>query len=509
MKKNTYGGLFFVLLCLASCTNEDLAPEPQTATEPSAVQQDPLAREEINELIEQHLSNQGDFDWGKVSDHVLWSALQYGDQVLTIGYGSDKSDLTNKKSQEQLASKSKILELVRSVEDSENAKTQKKGEDLLIYEDEYLTVIDVKVAKLETISKLRNDEGIRYMEPSGYTFFQQNAQAGKSSSGSGCEFRRELLNSADYSTISPNAKMPWNFPLHNINTAWAYSTGRGITIGIVDTGLSPDQPLLNANFNNGHSSGRSMEKHGVYVDSYWPWSKKTDGPNDKCGHGTSMASAATAPRNNMNRPVGVAYNANLVSYRASENVLLNGYHEQRGVARAITELGRRNDVQIISMSMGYIFSIGRIKDAIRYAHSRGKIIFVAGGTSTSFTNFVGVTFPGSMNETIAVTGVEEGAGYDECDSCHYGSKIDCTIVMERTNNNHIPVLGYYNGSDGYVGGSSVATATAAGIAALVWSKNPSWNRDQVLHKLMVTADLYPNKSADFGWGNLDALAAVR
>ena len=39
-----------------------------------------------------------------------------------------------------------------------------------------------------------------------------------------------------------------------------------------------------------------------------------------------------------------------------------------------------------------VFSVGRIKDAVRYAHGKGKLIFAAGGTSTSFTNFVGVIF---------------------------------------------------------------------------------------------------------------------
>jgi len=252
--------------------------------------------------------------------------------------------------------------------------------------------------------------------------------------------------------------MPWNFPLHKINQAWSYSTGQGITIGVVDTGLSPNQSLLGSNFNNGLSSGRTVEKYGVFVNSFWRWSRKTDGPNDKCGHGTSMSAAATAPRNNVGLPVGVAYNANLISYRASGDVLLNSYHEQKGVARAITELGQRGDVKIISMSMGYVFTVNRIKDAVRYAYSRGKLIFCAGGTSTSLTNFTGVVFPASMSETVAVTGIEEGAGYDECDACHKGSTIDFTIIMERGNNNHIPVLGYYNGNDDYVGGSSVATA---------------------------------------------------
>lgn len=512
MKKFIRASFFLVLLSITSCSDEEFDMQYQETIEPPISQEDPLTQELINQEIEQQLSNQGDFNWKNTSDHFLWSAVQQGDSILTIGYLADKVDLSGNKTQLRAASKSRILGLLQTLEGNQTSKTNKKREDVLIYDDEYLNVIDVKVTELQTISKLRKDKDIRYMEPGGYRFLQSDDQAAKSldSWGSGCGTASEVLSQADYTIITPNAKMPWNFSMHQIDAAWEYSTGRNVTIGVVDTGISPNQSLLNENFNNGFSSGRSLEKRGVYVNSYWPWSRKTDGPNDKCGHGTKMAAVATAPRNNMNRTVGVAYNSNLVSYRASSDVLLNGYHEQKGVARAIAELGYRDDVKIISMSMGYLFSIGRVKDAIRYAHNRGKLIFVAGGTTTSFTNFIGVTFPGSMSETIAITGVEEGTTYDECDACHYGNEIDFTIVMERSStNHHVPVLGHYEDTDDTVGGSSVATATAAGIAALVWSKNPSWNRDQVLNHLKVTADLYPNKSADFGWGNLNALAAVR
>mgnify|MGYP006204630529 CR=1 FL=1 len=80
---------------------------------------------------------------------------------------------------------------------------------------------------------------------------------------------------------------------------------------------------------------------------------------------------------------------------------------------AFTALGNRTDVKIISMSMGHIFSVGKIEDGVRYANNRGKLIFCAGGTSTSFTNFVGVIFPAWMPETVAVTGIKEASTYQK------------------------------------------------------------------------------------------------
>lgn len=510
MKKILLRVASLAILLNVSCSkdNLDLNIDDQTS---ELEQENPLTVQEINQIIDEQIQSKGDFNWNETSDFVLWSALKHGENILTIGYGSEKGDFQNRNSNEQISSKNKLLNIVHSIE---NKNSLNKGEDLLINDNDILTIIDVKVDNMTTITELRKNSGIRYMEPAGYRYFQNTqyqqgkSEMQKSSSSSGCGKESEALSSSDYTTITPGAKMPWNFPIHNIDDAWNHSTGSGITIGIVDTGASTSQYLLNNGINNGDSSGKSIQRHGVYVDSFWPWSKKTDGVNDKCGHGTSMTAIAGAPRNNKGLPVGVAYNSNLVVYRAASNVVLDGYHEQKGVAKALTQLGDNNNVKIISMSMGHIFTINRIKDAIKYANNKGKLIFCAAGTSTSFTNFVGVIFPGSMNETVAVTGIEQNSIYKECDTCHEGSKVDFTIMMERSNNNHVPVLSYYSDQTDYIGGSSVATAMSAGIAALVWSKNPSWSKTQVLDKLKTSAHLYPNKHSSFGWGMLDALEAV-
>ncbi|UOB18336.1 S8 family peptidase [Abyssalbus ytuae] len=512
MRKLVCGVAVVSALFITSCSKDNLNSESGINTPEISEQKDPLSVDEINRIINEILQREDNFHWNDVSDFVLWSALKHGDNILTIGYGTDKNDYSNKGTASQKSSKDKIISFVKSMEDKI---AQQKGEDVLIYDDEFLTIIDMKVEKLETIKELRSEFAIRYMEPSGYSLFQNEqfkpakVQA-SSSSSSGCGLEGESLNSSDYVTVVPNSKMPWNFyAYHNIDEAWSHSTGSGITIGIVDTGASTEQSLLNGSFNNGYSSGRTIERKGVYVDSWWPWSTETDGVNDKCGHGTSMTSVAGAPRNDKGQTVGVAYNSNFVVYRAASNVVLDGYHEQKGVARAFTELGDRSDVDIISMSMGHIISVGRIEDAIKYAYSKGKLIFCAGGTSTSFTNFVGVIFPAWMSETVAVTGIEENSVYNVCDTCHEGNEIDFAIVMERANNNHVPVLGYYNNQADYVGGSSVAAAMAAGIGALVWAEHPGWTRTQVLNKLISSSHLYPNKNSSFGWGVMDALKAVQ
>lgn len=498
MKKSVFY-LFLSLSVFTGCNRDDLQGN---VVETEITQKDPLTARQINEKINETIKTKGRFSWNESSDHFVWSAIYQGNKIASIGFGSsfDRSLNANSK-----AIENEILELIQKYEG--------KTDRIVLSSDPYLNQIDVTIEKQETVIALRKMKNIRYLEPADYRYFENERQFGtaakSSSSSSGCGFESAALSTSDYTTVSPNAKAPWSFAKHNIVNAWNYSTGKGVTIGIIDSGVSSEQTLLGSSFNNGLSTGRTISKNGVYVDSSWPWSTGYDGSADKCGHGTSMASAAAAPRNNLGQPLGVAYNANLVTYRAASNVVLDGYHEQNGVKIAFTELGNNNNVKIISMSMGHIFSVGKIEDGVKYAYSKGKLIFCAGGTSTSFTNFVGVIFPASMPEAQAVTGVKENTSNQKCDVCHSGSEIDFTYQMERASGSNIPVLSYYNGQTDYVGGSSVATASTAGIAALVWAKNPSWTRNQVLNKMRQSATYYPTPNSDYGYGNINVLQAVQ
>ncbi|CAA7390350.1 S8 family peptidase [Chryseobacterium fistulae] len=498
MKKNVFY-LVMLFSAFTSCNRDDIQNNP---TEIGLTQQDPLTAKQINDKINETIKATGSFSWKKSSDHFVWSAIFQGNKVASIGFGSS---FDRSLSPDGNSIQNEIVNVIR--------KTEGKKNDILLSSDKYLNQIDVVIEKEETLIALRRMKGIRYIEPADYRYFENEkrfiGETSKSAISSGCGYDIMALNSVDYTTVSPNAKVPWSFYKHNITDAWNYSTGAGVTIGLIDTGVSPEQSLLGANFNNGASSGRTITKQGVYVNSIWPWSSGYDGVDDQCGHGTRMASVMAAPRNNKGMPVGVAYNANLVVYRAAYNVVLDGYHEQNGVKIAFTELGNNTNIKIISMSMGHIFSIGKIEDGVKYAYSKGKLIFCAGGTTTSFTNFLGVIFPAWMPETQAISGVKENTSNQKCNVCHSGAEIDFTYQMERASGSEIPTLSYYNGKTDYVGGSSVATASTAGIAALVWSKNPSWTREQVVNKMRQSATYYPTPNSNYGYGNINVLKAVQ
>ena len=223
-----------------------------------------------------------------------------------------------------------------------------------------------------------------------------------------------------------------------------------------------------------------------------------------------MAGACAAPRGTDGNACGVAYNCNLVTCRASEDVFMDASREVKGASDAFTNAANRADVKIISMSMGKITSSSQMTDAINYAYGKGKLIFCAAGTSFSWSaGWFGVIYPAYLSQVNAVTGVRDNNFNTSCSDCHDGSETDFTIVMEKaTTGRHPLTLAMSGDIPSTVGGSSVSTATAAGIGALVWSKFPTYTRDQILNKLIQTSANYPTRNSSYGWGNLNADAAT-
>ncbi|SFT49366.1 Serine protease, subtilisin family [Algoriphagus locisalis] len=507
-------GLIFIALFVVSCSTEEQPTVSQSELLESKTEVIPSS--EIDQIILKSLRESGDFIWGNQSDELVWSALIQSDSVLTIGYQASEKELSNARiglesveSPEMQEAAGKIIGMITEVSSKTTSPNLRAKIESEIHTD--LPYLEIRVSSLEALRNLRNMSEVRYFEPRGYEFdysLLNDNQYARITSDSGCENEPQTISGSDFSIVAPGAKASWNYDQMGISQAWTQSTGAGITVGVIDTGLSPDQPSLNGLFNSGQSSGRTVQKFGTYKTGYLWW-KKYDGPNDLCGHGTAMAGVVASPRNTVGNAVGVAYNSNLISVRGTSDVIFNSGNEKDGVTEALVLLGKRSDVKIISMSIGDLFSNSKVADAIRYANNRGKLIFAAAGTSTTFTNWVGVIFPATMSETVAVTGVKEGSGYQRCDTCHSGSQVEFTVIMERAGSNTKPLTtALYSNDPSTVGGSSVATATASGIAALVWAKNPSWTKDQVLNKMKSTADLYPSKSSEYGYGNLNAASAV-
>jgi len=516
MQKNRIYLCLFFMLIFISCKKNIVEPTPLSI--------DVVSTQTIDDLIYKSTMSNGNFDWNKVEDNILWSALVHSDNMLSIGFKPLGYDFDDEKMHEiniqesiwQNAKQTLLNEILRLEKELDSSVTLKK---IVPWDEYFLPVVDVLIRNPRTISWLRKSDLIRYAEPMGYEphnllfneLKKDNTTNNATTSSSGCDENYAeigLLANSDYFNVLPVAKQSWNYQYHQIPKAWTKSTGAGIKIFFIDTGCEFDQENLGSSFNQGYSTGRTIEKIVTLPRS--TFLGINTGPietaDDGCGHGTSMAGACAAPRGIDGNMIGVAYNCNLVTCRAAEDVFIEDSREAKGVADAFTNAANRVDVKIISMSLGRITTSSQIKDAIAFAYGKGKLIFCAAGTSFSWTSgWYGVIFPATLPQVNAVTGVYENDFNTSCASCHDGAETDFTVIMEKSTNAKFPLsLAMQGDIPSIVGGSSVSTATTAGIAALVWSRFPTLSRDAILNKLIQSSSNYPVKNAQLGWGNINA-----
>lgn len=482
----------------ATVSGDVLKEKPHLSAVPEG---NALSQNDLDRAVIATLEEKNDFQWTMVDLRTLWSATLYNDHSVSIGYKpagmtsvDDRLHLIDIHSPEWLAVHDALISLVLT-ELNKDGRAQVGLRDILVEDDPVLPVITLRLTDKEVITRLYNLENVRYIEPLDYW----PAVASDERSTSGCSPSTYALNSADFTTISPNAKLPWNFNNHSIPAAWTNSQGSGITVGVIDAGLSSAQSYIGSAFNDGESNvGRTITTGATLGNSAFT----------SCSHGTSMAGQAVGPRNGGGASTGVAYKSNLRFIRASEDVILDGSSERTAVKNALIAMGNDASVRVISMSIGTPFSYGVLSDGVNFAHGQGKLVMAAGGTSLSWTSWWGVIYPAAYSNCVAVTGVKENGS--KCGSCHDGSQIDLTICMERSSNSSRNSLSLSpsGNTPSYIGGSSSATATAAGIAALVWSAKPTATRAQVLSCLTSTAQFAGAPSGSKGYGNINAQAAV-
>lgn len=510
MKKILLSLTTLFVISITSCQkNDSESPEPQGQEEVLRMKQNPvdepvgtpLSQTAIDKKIKTTLEATHDFNWEDMNLTYLWSAAQYGNHAVAVGYKlADIRDLSPIIHQIRIregrwkAVHDAIIELVvREVNKTADPKI--RAADIIIEDDPVLPIITFNLTDRAALTRLYNLENVRYIEPLDYIPQDEDLRM---QSSEGCSSSSYALNAADYTTTTPNCRIPWNYNNLNIPAAWNTTQGAGIKVGVIDAGISSSQTLLGSQFTNGFSAGSRTVTTGYTIGS---------SAYTTCAHGTSMSGLAVGPRNDQFATTGVAYQSSLHFIRGCNDVVLDASSEKTGVKNACVQMGNMADLQIISMSVGSPFGSSVLKDGVTYAYNKGKMIFAAAGTSFSWTTWWGVVYPAAYSYCYAITGVKESGS--TCSDCHDGSQVDFTIPMQRSTNNSrtslsLPLSGT---TPKYIGGSSAATATMSGIAALVWSVKPSLTRAQVFDILRNTSQ-YSSMTGSHGYGNPNASAAV-
>lgn len=249
-----------------------------------------------------------------------------------------------------------------------------------------------------------------------------------------------------------------------LDQAHRWSTGKGVRVAVVDTGVDFDHPDLR---------GRVVKARN-FVD-------RGEGSFTTDIHGTAVAGLIAASADNDVGIVGVAPGAEIYALKAcwqqppaARQAVCDSYTLAKAVDFAITQ-----GAQVLNFSLGGPPDplLGKL---IGNAISRGIVVVAADGGAAARA------FPASLRGVIGIVG-SDGAR---------GPGLAAPSVDILTTTPH--------GSYDFFSGSSLAAAQVSGIAALLLEKNPRLRPAELAAVIRKTA--HPLSPA--GVEEVDACAAV-
>jgi len=282
--------------------------------------------------------------------------------------------------------------------------------------------------------------------------------------------------------------------------------GSGVGICFVDTGIDPNHEQL---------AGR--------VVGFKDWVNDRTDPYDDHGHGTHVAGiAAGRPTGPGNAAYGgVATGASIISAKVLAS---NGFGEDADVVSAIEWCAARDDVDVISMSLGSPGSDGSDagSQAANAAVTAGKVVVVAAGNDGDAPGTI--TSPGVATDAITVGAGSDPsalAGSSDTDQGLYlagfSGRGPTTNPAAPTKPDVVaPGLSVVSAKAGttssYVtfSGTSMATPFVAGVVGLGLEANPAATPAEVKQAIRSSAQDAGTAGPDneWGWGLVDARSFV-
>lgn len=253
----------------------------------------------------------------------------------------------------------------------------------------------------------------------------------------------------------------WHLPAINCGSGWDISTGSGVLLGIIDTGVA---------YEDYGSFQVAPDLAGTSFVAGYDFVNNDYHANDDNSHGTHVAGTVAQTTNNSMGCAGVAFDCTIMPIKVLDS-------EGSGYVSDIADgiyYAADNGCRVINMSLGGNIGSTTLQNAVQYAYNAGVTIVCAAGNAGTSTP----QYPAAYPECISVSAVR----YDNTitDYSSYGSTIDICApggdvsvdqngdgygdgVLQQTFAQGYPTdFGYY-----FYEGTSMASPHVAGAAAVV------------------------------------------
>jgi serine protease len=288
----------------------------------------------------------------------------------------------------------------------------------------------------------------------------------------------------------PDYAKQWNFLNIKVESAWDETKGAGVTVAVIDTGVSQVPDLRSTKFVPGYD----------FVND------RTEATDDN-GHGTHVAGTIAQSTNNGYGVAGIAHEANIMPLKV---LAASGGGTVADIAEAIRFAADHN-ADVINMSLGGGGDTDLMREAIDYAHSKGVVIVAAAGNANSNS----ASYPARYPKVVAVSALDSTGV--KAPYSNFGAGVDISAPGGSTSGNNPSggvlqqTINPETGEAVFLAfqGTSMASPHVAGVAALVKASGVE-DPDEIAQVLKQSARVIQGDELNhFGAGQLDATAAVK